>query len=57
LKGNLDTEKAKQAVEHSLTKYCGVNYMISKICKISYVVNVNGEDTATGFASFIDPQD
>jgi putative redox protein len=30
LKGQLDGEKVIKAVDSSLTKYCGVNYMISK---------------------------
>lgn len=54
--GEVPPEKAFKAVESSLTKHCGVNYMISKVCDILYVLKINGQVTHEGHASFIDPQ-
>jgi putative redox protein len=42
LHGSIDPEKAIKAVDSSLTKYCGVNYMISKTCKITFSIKLNG---------------
>lgn len=38
---NLNNEKLIQAIALSMTKYCGVSYMISKVCDITYDVTVN----------------
>ncbi len=43
LQGSIDPEKAIKAVDSSLTKYCGVNYMISKTCKITFSIKLNGD--------------
>lgn len=40
--GHLDVQKLQRAVEASMTKYCGINFMISQSCKISYKLNLNG---------------
>ena len=44
LHGDIAPEKAIKAVESSMTKYCGVNYMISRSCDISYQVFLNGTE-------------
>jgi putative redox protein len=54
-KGSLDPEKVIKAVESSLTKYCGVNYMISKTCKISFKIFLNEEMIKQGPVQFISP--
>ena len=40
--GNDNLDKIKQAVELSMTKYCGVGAMIVKTTDIHYEVNLNG---------------
>ena len=42
LQGPIDPDKAIKAVDSSLTKYCGVNYMISQTCEITYKLKLNG---------------
>lgn len=44
LNGEIAPDKAIKAVESSMTKYCGVNYMISRSCDISYKVLLNGQE-------------
>lgn len=56
LKGPIDPEKAIKAVDSSLTKYCGVNYMISKTCKLSFRINLNNQVIKTGSVQFIEPK-
>jgi putative redox protein len=56
LNGSLDSEKVIKAVDSSLTKYCGVNYMISKSCEISFKVFVNGAFLKEAPVKFIEPQ-
>ncbi len=55
LRGNLDVEKVNKAVESSLSKYCGVNYMISKSCAISFMVFLNDNMVKQGSVDFIEP--
>ena len=55
LKGEIEIEKAKKSVDSSLTKYCGVNYMISKVAKITFDLILNDELVHSGEAKFIDP--
>lgn len=50
--GDIPTEKALQAVELSLTKYCGVSAMMVKAFPIHYSVNLNGNEIGTGEAKF-----
>lgn len=47
-----DENLVKQAVELSMTKYCGVSAMLSKAVKISYKVFLNDQEIANGQASF-----
>ncbi len=56
LKGELDREKVIKAVDSSLTKYCGVNYMISKTCRISFRILLNDQIIKTGPVNFIQPE-
>ena len=57
LKGEIEAEKAIKAVDSSLTKYCGVNYMISLSCDISFRLLLNGELIKQGPVKFIQPQE
>lgn len=54
IQGSGNSEKVIKAVEKSLTKYCGVNYMISKTCEIKYEIHFNDQLINTGFANFDD---
>jgi putative redox protein len=55
LTGEIDPQKIIKAVNSSLTKYCGVNYIISKTCHISYQIFLNGNFVSEGNAEFIEP--
>ncbi len=56
VEGPVAPDKLLKAVEVSLTRYCGVNYMISRSCDISYRVNLNGALVGTGKARFAGDQ-
>lgn len=45
-------EKFEEAVELSMTEYCGVSAMIAKGCPIYYVIRLNGEIESRGQARF-----
>lgn len=53
--GDVDPEKAIKSVDASLSKYCGVNYMISKTCAISYKLFINGNLVKEAPVKFIEP--
>ena len=55
LKGNIAPEKAIKALDASLTKYCGVNYMISKAGKIFFELYLNEQLINKGQAQFHEP--
>lgn len=55
-KGDLDPEQVIKAVDASLTKYCGVNYMISKTCRISFRILLNDQIIKTGPVNFNQPE-
>lgn len=55
LEGNILPEKLIKAVDSSLTKYCGVNYMISKSTNISFEVYLNKTKIHEGDVHFIEP--
>lgn len=57
IEGEVERQKAQEAIDLSLTKYCGVNYMISKVCQITYELELNGKKVAQGAAHFQDPAD
>lgn len=52
LKGALDAEKVKEAVQLSQTKFCGVSAMIAKACPITYTIQLNGQEIGSGKAEF-----
>lgn len=52
LSGAIEPEKAKEAVQLSMTRYCGVSAMISKVVPMRYQVEVNGAVVGEGVAQF-----
>lgn len=56
LSGDLDADKVKKAVDSSMTKYCGVNYMISRSCRMSYVIFLNGNEIERRPVVFVQPE-
>lgn len=52
LSGDLDRDSAIKACTDSMTKYCGVSYMLVKACPIFYDVLINGESVYTGESKF-----
>ena len=42
LEGEIEPDKARRAVELSITKYCSVSKMLSKTATITYSFSVNG---------------
>jgi putative redox protein len=55
LKGDIQVEKAIKALDSSLTKYCGVNYMISKAGKIFFELHLNDKLIHQGEVHFQEP--
>lgn len=54
--GDIQPEKAVKAATKSLTQYCGVNYMVSKVCEISFDITVNNIKVHSAKAEFQDPK-
>jgi len=52
LKGDFPESQALQAVELSMTRFCGVSAMLSKACPIHYTVKMNEIVVGTGAAHF-----
>lgn len=52
VKGQVEREKLNEAVMLSMTKFCGVNAMLSKALPIHYRVILNDEEIGTGQAQF-----
>jgi len=52
LSGDLKNEASIKACEASMTKYCGVSYMLGKVCPITYDVILNGEMVFSGESIF-----
>lgn len=50
--GEVDSEKLSEAVKLSLTKYCSVSAMLSKIGPIHYTVKLNDLKVSEGQAHF-----
>ncbi|MBY0415131.1 MAG: OsmC family protein, partial [Bdellovibrionales bacterium] len=46
--GDVKIDSAINACVLSMTKYCGVSFMIAKVCPITYVVMLNGEKVFEG---------
>lgn len=53
LKGDHEPEKFVKTVVFSMTKYCGVSYMISKVCPITYEVYLNDKLIYEDQAKFV----
>jgi putative redox protein len=49
---DLSVDKVREAVELSMTKFCGVSAMISKVVPIFYTIVINGEVEHRGQAKF-----
>lgn len=56
LTGELQKEKVIKAVDLSLSRYCGVNFMVSKTCEIKYQIQLNQILIHENFAKFEDPK-
>jgi putative redox protein len=52
LEGEIDPKIAFESVQLSMTKYCSVSAMVSKVVKITYTVEVNGQAAGEGAANF-----
>ena len=52
INGEIEAEKALEAVKLSQTKYCAVSAMLSKAVPISYTVVLNSVPVGTGRAQF-----
>lgn len=50
--GEIPVDKLIQAVTLSMTKYCGVSYMVSKTTVIRYKISLNGTSVHEGVADF-----
>ncbi|QDK43541.1 OsmC family peroxiredoxin [Bacteriovorax stolpii] len=50
--GEVSKDMAIKACEASMTKYCGVSLMLSKVCPITYDVLLNGEKIFSGESKF-----
>jgi putative redox protein len=50
--GQVSNALAIKACEDSMTKYCGVSYMLSKVCSITYDVELNGIIIFSGLSKF-----
>ena len=49
---SLPSDKVIKSVETSMTKYCGVSFIVSKTCPITYDVLLNSEKIFSGEAKF-----
>lgn len=52
LAGDLSKDSAIKACEDSMTKYCGVSFMLSKVCPVHYDVELNGEKVFSAESKF-----
>jgi putative redox protein len=50
--GDTSEKDLLKAVELSMTKYCGVTAMITKVCPVTYDVFLNGNKVSEGIAKF-----
>jgi putative redox protein len=53
IEGKGESEKYINCVVLSMTKYCGVSYMISKVCPITYEIILNGTKIHEDQAKFL----
>lgn len=52
IEGNVESDRAVEAVTLSMTKYCGVAAMIAKGCPIDYTITLNQKNVYAGRAVF-----
>lgn len=52
LTGEIESEKAIEAVRLSQTKYCGVSFIVSRSAVLNYRIVLNGAEIGTGQADF-----
>lgn len=52
LSGDCKIDAVIKACEASMTKYCGVSFMLSKVCPITYDVVLNGNQIFSGESKF-----
>lgn len=52
--GDLDSTKVIKAVTSSMSKYCGVNYMLSKACPIKLEIKINDQHVHSADVKFLD---
>lgn len=52
LDGDMDPAAVLESVRLSMTKFCGVSAMISRVSPLSYVVYLNGQELGRGDADF-----
>ena len=52
LSGGLKSDSAIKACTASMTKYCGVSFMLTKACPVSYEVQLNGIKVFEGISKF-----
>lgn len=57
LQGEIIEDKLIFAISKSLSKYCGINYMISKSCKITYEIFLNEKKIYHAAADFQSSKD
>lgn len=50
--GEIHAEKLIKAASKSLSQYCGINYMVSKVCEISFKITLNGTHIHSALAQF-----
>lgn len=50
--GEVSSAEAIKSCDLSMTKYCGVSYMLLKTCPITYEVKLNNELISNGFSHF-----
>lgn len=52
IEGEIESGKALEAVQLSMTRYCGVSAMVAKVSPILYTVVLNGREIGKGHAEF-----
>ena len=57
VQGEIEKDKMIKSVVSSLTKYCGVNYMVSEVVDCSYTIILNGEQIYHASVDFVPPED
>ena len=53
VEGEVDQNIFKESIQLSLSKYCSVNAMLSKVVKLSWSAILNSENIGSGEAQFV----